>query len=483
MVRTLVASILFLGCLFVSLAEADNWPQFRGPQANGLSADDQLPMEWGADKAIHWQVKIPGQGWSAPIIWNNRVFVTTAVSKDGKKPEYQQRGAGRGDRPQRGNRPPKGEARPNRNREGNAQRGQRQGRNRQRRNRKPPESVYRWEVYCFDLATGDEIWKKVARESRPTMPIHRSNTYASETPVTDGEHIYAYFGMAGVYCYDLDGELKWEKDLGVYPMQAGWGTSSSPVLNGGLVFLQIDNESDSFIVALDKKTGEEKWREKRDERSNWATPFIWKNKDRTEVIAAGRVIRSYDPETGKQLWQLDNHGGRSSATPTADENVLYIGTEERNRGGYDDGGGVLFAIKAGANGDITPPAESSTSEGVIWSVPKSGLSMASPVICQGYIYILDRRSGLVACRDAKDGSLKYRKRVPGARAFWSSPWAVGDEVYCLDDRGTTHVLQAGPDFKILAKNTIDEQFWATSAMADGSLLLRGAEQLYCIRKQ
>ncbi len=295
--------------------------------------------------------------------------------------------------------------------------------------------------------------------------------------------MYVYFGMTGLYCYDMDGKQLWTKNPGTFPMQAGWGTSSSPALEGDLLFLQIDNEKESFLIAYDKKSGEERWRVDRDERSNWSSPIIWKNKGRTELVTGGRTVRSYDPKDGTIIWELNMDGGRSAATPAGNEEMLIVGTEERNRGGYDDGGGTIYSVKAGASGNITPNSGETTSEGVLWSRPKSGLQAASPLIYDGYVYVLTRRAGMVSCYDAKTGEPAYqRKRIPGARAFWASPWAYGGKVFCLDDSGTTHVLKTGREFQVLDKNMLDEQCWASSAITGDTVILRGVDHVYSFKK-
>ncbi len=263
------------------------------------------------------------------------------------------------------------------------------------------------------------------------------------------------------------------------PDARGWGTASSPVLFANKLFLQIDNEDRSFIVALDAETGNEVWRVDRDEPSQYSTPIIWQNSDRSELIAGGQVYRSYDPDTGRLLWQLDMEKGRSSATPLATGDRLYVGTELRNRGGADDGGGYLFAISPGGSGDISLVAGQPKKNAVVWRIASSGIQMASPVECGGHLYLLERRSGIVHCVNAETGATAYRKRIPGARAFWASPWTRNDKVFCLDDSGTTHVLAAGPEFRVLRKNVIDEQSWSSPAIADGALFLRTAEHLYC----
>jgi outer membrane protein assembly factor BamB len=218
----------------------------------------------------------------------------------------------------------------------------------------------------------------------------------------------------------------------------------------------------------------------RDEKSQYSSPIIWRNSQRNELIAGGTRYRSYDPDTGKLLWELDMEMGRSSATPLAVGDRLYVGTELRNRGGADDGGGFLFSIKPGGKGDISPPQDSIQSQFVAWKIARSGIQMASPVICDGNLYLLERSSGVVHCVDAETGDSVYRSRIPRARAFWASPWTNGDKVFCVDTGGTTHVLSSGNILRVLGSNEIDEQTWSTPAIADGAVFFRTASRLYRI---
>jgi len=429
----------------------ENWPQFRGPRSDGVVGSAGFPLQWDATTNVRWKIRNPGEGWSAPIVWGNKLFLTAAVVEQ----------------PPRGSTAQATQPEPYRSGGG-------------RLRSDLTSAVYRWEVVCLDTETGQVLWRRAAREGTPRIPRHSSNTYATETPVTDGERVYAYFGMTGLYCYDFDGQLVWQKDLGTYETRAGWGTSSSPVLYEGRLFLQVDNQEQSFLLALDAKSGRELWRVPRDEATQYSSPIIWQNSRRAELIAGGMIYRSYDPETGRLLWQLDMAKGRSAASPLADGDRLYVGTEFRNRGGADDGGGFLFAVKAGASGDITPAADQSTSDGVAWRCADSGIQMASPVICGGFIYLFERRSSVVNGIDAKTGELVFRERVPGARAFWASPWACDGKVFALDETGTTYVIQPGSELNVLRTNRIDEQFWSTPAAANGALFLRGVDHLYCI---
>jgi outer membrane protein assembly factor BamB len=450
---------------------SENWPGFRGPGGTGLPGEAKLPTEWSADKNVRWKVEIPGVAWSSPIIWGDKVFVTTAVTEKQTKPNA----AGAFGRP--------GGARPGGGGGGFGG------------NRKPPDVNYRWELYCLERSTGKVLWKQLATERRPPIPTHRTNTYASETPVTDGERVYAYFGMVGLFCFDMSGKLVWKKDFEAYPMMAGWGTGASPVLDGDRLFVQCDNESKSFLAAFDKKNGEQLWRVERDEKSSWATPYLWRNQKRTELVAGGsRKVRAYDPATGKVLWEMGGLGGRCAASPVGDSELLFFGTGGGGRfgprggaGGGGDAEGMggssgLFAVRAGASGDITLKEGATSNDGVAWSRAKSGPSMASPVLYKSYLYVLEQRGGMLSCYEAKTGKPAYSKeRIAGARGFTASPWAGDGKVYCLDDAGQTFVIQAGPEFKVLGKNAIDEMFWSTPAAADGDFFLRGVDHLFCIK--
>ena len=475
--------LICAGLVGVTTNAAD-WPQFRG-NGSGVSSETEAPTEWSADKNVLWKTRIPGVGWSQPIVSGDKIFVTTAVTENQKKPSSGAFGGGGFGKsgPGGGGKggPPGG---------GFGKGGA------------PPNVVYQFQVLCLDRKTGNILWKETALEGKPKIATHGSNTYATETPVTDGEHVYAYFGMHGVYCYDLKGKQIWKKDLGAYSMMAGWGTAASPVLVDDRLIIQCDNEEKSFIVALDKKDGKELWRTPRSERTTWCTPIVWRNKQRTEVVAIGSKVRSYDPADGKMLWELSIGGGQCSVSPTADDEMLYVGAGGGGMGGggfgkgpmgdgggggggfgMRGGGGALFAVKAGAKGDITPKSGEKSSDGVAWSEPKAGLGMASPLLCKGYIYVLERNGGLINCFDAKTGKAAYTKeRIAGARSFWASPVALNDKIYCLDDDGNTYVIQAGAEFKQLGKNTIKEMTWSSPAVADGALFLRGVDNLYCIQK-
>src|SRR5262245_22969158 len=334
--------LLALVVLFPVVATASDSPQFRGPGGTGVFTEAKPPAEWSTDKNVAWKANIQGVAWSAPIIVGDKVIVTTAYSDKQSKPKAGMGPGGGGFGP-----PGKG---------GFGGGG-------------APKEKYQFKIVCLDRATGKVIWDKTAKEARPTIPTHATNTYATETPASDGEHVYAYFGMNGLFCYDLSGKEVWKKDLGSYSMQFGFGTGSSPVLDGDRLFIQCDNEQQSFLIALDKKDGKELWKADRREKSGWSTPFVWKTKDRTDIVAAGgQRVRGYDPATGKVVWELEVGGGQCSASPVGDSERLYVGVGTGGsgfgggfggpKGGGPKGGGAgragtMFAVKAGATGDIS----------------------------------------------------------------------------------------------------------------------------------
>jgi outer membrane protein assembly factor BamB len=455
--------------IILPVLQGNDWPQFRGPNGSGVS-ESPLPTEWALEKNIKWKASMAGVGWASPVIVGKQVFIATAISEKQVKPTAGGGfGGGAGKGPAGG--PPGG----------GGGFGKAKG---------APDVIYQFEIQCLDLETGKMLWKKVALDSKPKIPTHRSNTYASETPVTDGKNLYVYFGMHGVYSYDLTGKLNWKKDLGVYPMQAGWGTSSSPVLEDGKLFIQCDNEEKSFLVALDTKDGSELWRKERSEKSTWSTPLVWKNKKRTELVTLGSTIRSYDPKNGNLLWELLIGQSQASVSPVADEVMLYIGAGMGGGGRFAPKGdapptnaGTLFAVKAGATGNISLKSSETSNDGVAWSAAKSGLGMASPLAYQGFVYVFERNGGLVSAFDAKTGKPAYSKeRIPSAKAFWASPWAADGKIYAIDEGGTTHVLAAGAEFKVLGKNDVKDMVWSTPATNGEVILLRGVDNLYCITK-
>lgn len=427
-------------CISSACRAAENWPQFRGPGATGVSANPGLPDTWSTVDGVEWSTGIPGRGWSSPIVWGKKIFVTTAI-KEGGEVEPVKRGLYFG-----GNRP-------------------------------APKEVHSFVLYCLDLDSGKIAWNKEMHRAVPQHGHHLKNTLASETPVTDGERVYAYFGNVGLFCFDFEGNQLWSKQWKSVPTRFGWGTAASPVLHGDRIYVVNDNDEQSFLVALDKKTGEQIWRVDRDEKSNWATPFVWENEKRTEIVTPGTgKIRSYGLD-GQLLWELGGMSGITIPTPLAAHGLLYV-----TSGYVLDRSKPLFAIRPGAAGDISLEDDQLGNEYVAWCQKKAGPYNPSPIVYGDYLYVL-YDMGLLACFDAKTGDEVYGKRRigPGARAFTSSLWAYGGKIFCLSEDGDTFAIQAGPEFKLLGKNSLGELCMATPAIVGDGLVIRTESHLLRIR--
>lgn len=424
-----------------TIAESANWPQFRGPHAAGVSANADLPDRWSAADNVAWKTDLPGRSWSSPIVWGHRVFLTAVVnsgaSEEPKKGLYFG-----GDRPE------------------------------------PPKTEHVWKVLCLDLATGRVLWEKAVHQGAPQTAVHLKSSYGAETPVTDGERVYALFGNVGVFAFTLDGGEVWSKPIPPRKTRYGWGTAASPVLRDGRLFVMNDNDEHAELFALDAATGRELWRVDRDEKSNWATPFVWDSGQRAELVVPGsRAVRSYDLE-GRLLWSLRGMSGIAIPTPFAGDGLLFVSS-----GYVGDKLRPLYAIRPGASGDITLEAGATSNEFVAWSNPGGGPYNPSPLFYDGRVYVLYDR-GLVSCYDAKSGRQLYdRERLPEGFAFTSSPWAAGGRIFCLNEDGVCYVLRAGDTFELLHTNRLagDDMCMATPALVGDRLLIRTAARLYCLR--
>lgn len=440
MYRNLLIIVTAGFLLSSSVFAQQNWPQFRGPSA-GVIKDGKLPTTWSTTENVAWVIDIPGRAWSSPIVWGDKVFITSAVG--GTDAEIPKKGLYLG-----GNRD------------------------------KPSDKMHQWMVYCIDLDDGRIIWEKCAHQGIPKNPVHLKNTYASETPVTDGQRVYAYFGSVGLFCYDFDGNQLWSKGFDSFKMRYNWGTAASPVLYKDRLYIVNDNEEQSFLVALDKNTGEQIWRIDRDEKSNWATPYIWENKQSTELITSGAGrIRSYNLDGGL-LWELGGMSSITIPTPFAGHDLLYV-----TSGYVGDQKRPLFAIRPGAAGDITLSNDQNSNQYIAWCQKQGGPYNPSPIVYGDYLYVLYDR-GMLSCYDAKTGDEIYsrKKMADGANAFTASPWANDGRIFCLSEDGETFVIQAGAEFKVLASNKLDEMCMATPAAVRGSLIMRTISKLYRIRR-
>ena len=421
-------------------ASAADWPQFRGPGSTGVLDDPRIPETWSQTENVAWKTAIPGLGWSSPIIAHGRVYVTAVVSsKDGEAPK---KGLYFG-----GERP-------------------------------APKDEHRAMVYAVDLKTGKMIWEREVWRGIPPFSRHLKNSFASETPAADNDHVYAYFGQLGLFCFDKAGKLMWSHKQESVNTRYGWGTASSPVLHEGRVYIVNDNDSKSYLLALDKKTGAVIWTVERDEKSNWATPYIWKHDKRSEIITPGTgKTRSYDLD-GKLLWEFTGMSSIAIPTPFSKFGFLYV-----TSGYVGDQNRPVYVIKPGAKGDITLPKGETKSEAVEWYLPQAGPYNPSPIIYGDVYYtLLDR--GFLTAHDARTGKEIYGKQRidPNTTAFTASPWAANGKLFALSEDGDTYVLQTGPEFKVLGKNSVDELCMSTPAIADGNLILRTATKLMCIRK-
>ena len=415
-----------------------DWTQFRGPGSMGVVDGANLPANWSRTENVAWAAEIPGRGWSSPIVVGNLVIVTTVISS--VEQETAQGGLYFG-----GERP-------------------------------APTDSHRWVIVGVDWASGAIRWQTDVHSGVPPRGRHLKNSFASETPVSDGERIYAYFGNVGVFALDLKGNVLWGKRFEPARTRYGWGTAASPVLYDDRLYILNDNDEKSFMVVLDAATGDEIWRIDREEGSNWATPYIWENNLRTEIVTSGTdKVRSYDLE-GNLLWELTGMSSITIPTPFSKFGLLYIAS-----GYIGDQRRPVFAVRPGASGDITLGEDEMNSEHIAWFLPQGGPYNPSPIVYGDYYYTLYDR-GLFTSHDARTGEPIYgRQRITrGGTGFTASPWAYDGKIFVLSEDGDTFVIKAGPKFEILGINALDEFTMATPAIARNSIVIRTLSKLYRI---
>ncbi len=450
------------------VAQEVSWPQFRGPDAMPVSDHPGLPVSWSDSDNVEWSTDIPGMGWSSPVVWGNKVFLTSATSEASMKqpslgvdfsPAY-------------------------------ARELTKQGKTREevanlvraRDNETPDEVTLTYNLFCLELETGRVLWRREFHHGPPPTNRHRKNSYTSETPVTDGRAVYVYVAFLGLYAFDFDGKQLWTTPL--QPHVTHFGAGSSPALHGDRLFVLNDNEDASFIAAYDKGSGRQLWRTSRSElndeklryRSGWSTPFVWRNDSRTEVVTTGPgLVISYDLDGG-ELWRMKRMSRTTIQSPFSWGGMVYV---------TSGAGGALkpiAAIRPGAEGDITPPEESGKNDFVAWLNPRAGGTyMPTPVIYEGGLYVLSDK-GILARFDPRTGKETYKSRIhPQARNFTSSPWAYAGRVFCINEEGNTFVIKAGEEFELLAINRLGGFTMATPAIAGDRLLIRTQERLFSIR--
>lgn len=435
--------VLLLSFLFApnAVAEdsafANNWHQWRGPDANGVSATASPPTTWSEDSNIKWKVAIDGNGTSTPIIWNDKVFLLTAIKTDEKDPSI-----------------PDPQDQPKTN----------------FFDIKRPNAKHEFVVLCLDRNTGKELWRDVATSKIPHEGAHNDNDFASASPTTDGKRLYCWFGSAGLFCYDLNGKKLWQRELGEARVGSSLGEGCSPVLHGDKLVIVRDHSHKGAIEVLNAKTGDTIWKKARDEDNAWATPLVLEHSGKTQVItSASDLVRSYDLDTGDVIWQCSGLTGNCTPCPVVQNNLVYC------MSGYK--GHSLLALPLDATGDI------SGSDRIAWKKNQGTPYIPSPVLFEGRLYFIQSFQNILTCLDAATGdTVLDRTRLPGVSNVYASPVAAGGHVYITGRNGTTVVLKPGAELNVVSTNKLHDRIDASPALAGNQMFLRGETSLYCIEK-
>jgi outer membrane protein assembly factor BamB len=412
----------------------DNWHHWRGPEANGFAPRADPPVEWDGQKNVKWKVPLPGKGSGTPIVWGEQVFVVTAIKTD--------RVAAAADLPKLD---PALE-----------------------RKTTPPTNYHQFVVMAFDRATGKLRWKKQAAEKVPHEGHHPTHSYAAGSPTTDGKNLYVSFGSFGIYCYDLNGKLRWQRDLGRLITRLGWGEAVTPVVHGDSLLVNWDQEQGAALICLDANTGKTKWQVERDEKTSWNTPLVVEHRGRDQVIVNGtKRIRSHDLATGKVLWDTGGMSINPIPSPVAADGVVYV------MSGYTTSAAV--AVSLDAQGDADQAGK------VLWRYGKGTPYCPSPLLLGDRLYFTQANNSLLTILDRRTGTaLLDRERLPGQESFYASPVAAKGRIYLVDRDGTTLVLKAGDRLEVLATNAIDDNVDASPVLVGRQLYFRGAHYLWCI---
>lgn len=441
---TRVSALIQLCCLFLMASQlqaqsfdqerSENWHQWRGPEANGVSRTATPPIRWSEEKNVQWKVPIDGQGSSTPIIWENKVFLLTAINTGKVDPSL-----------------PKPEDQPKRV-----------------FGITYPNTTYKFVVLCLDRRTGKELWRQTATERIPHEGHHGDADFASASPMTDGERLYCWFGSAGLFCYSLEGKRLWERDLGKAYMPASLGEGCSPVVHDGKLVIVRDHTRQSTIEVLDARTGATLWKENRDEGGAWATPRVLQHGGKTQVItAASNLVRSYDLNDGNIIWQCGGLTGNVIPAPVVEGDVVYC------MSGYQ--GHALLALPLSATGDI------SNSDKILWSKRRATPYIPSPLLYDGMLYFNQSNQAILSCLDSKTGdAIISPSRLSGISRIYASPVGADGRVYIVGRNGTTLVLQRSNELEVIATNRLDDPIDASPALVGNQLFLRGGKSLYCI---
>lgn len=438
--------LFFLSC--AASAQAQNWPRFRGPGASGIADGQNLPVKFSAEDRsnILWMTSIPGLAHSSPVVWGDRVFVTTAISTAGS-PELRT-----GDSSVAG-----------------------AGTVSEERKIK-----HSWRLYSIHKRTGKILWSKTVHEGKPSITRHPKASNASATPATNGKYLVALFGSEGLYCFDMDGKLRWKKDLGVMDQgywtkpQYSWGPASSPVLYQDLVIIQNDKQQNSFLAAYELETGKEVWKVERNEKPSWSTPAIYHGERPELVINAANYFYGYDPKTGEELWRISNEDRQVIIpSPVVADGIAII------TGGWPNGGNPVYAIRLGGNGDITPAEGESASKYLAWKTPRWSPYTSTPIVYRGILYVVVD-NGVLRAFDFKTGERLYQIRIAVGAGFSASPVASDGKIYFSSEDGEVYVVKAGPEYELLATNPMGEVLMATPAISDNILIVRGRNHVFGI---
>lgn len=426
---------------------AGEFGQFRGSAGTGVVEGQDLPKSWGPDDNLAWKIAVPGAGWSQPVIHNGRLYVTAAVSDKELKPRNFADGV------------------------------------------KSPSSMglgfmarapkldIKWTVFCYDSSNGKLLWDRVVDSGNPKFAIHPSNTYATESPVVNKNGVYVFFASTGkVAGLGLDGQLRWQRDIGTFKTSNNFGTGSSLAMHDGKIYVQSMTEGSADVFCFDCETGNEVWKDSRKKSvTSWTSPIIWSNNLRTElVVATASQIIGYEPETGRRLWTLENVKGAASGSPCSDANRIYFGSSD------PFSKGPLVAMNAGGNGDLSPKKANSEFESCAWLIDRAGPGMASPVSNGKYLYVVERN--ILRCYDANTGKRIYQNRIPNMSMVAACPVVVGDQLFVVDEDGQGSLLAVGPEFKVMGSGKVEDTVWASPAITDDSIFVRGVDYLYCFRK-
>jgi outer membrane protein assembly factor BamB len=434
-------SLLYL-VVGAAIIHAQNWPQFRGPAASGVVEGQPAAVNWNTAKAVNvrWKTAVPGLAHSSPVVWGNKIFVTTAITSAAK------------DETRYGL---YGDVAPVKN-----------------------DPKHTWKVYAIDKRTGKVLWERIAYEGIPKVKRHPKSTHADSSPATDGKYLIAMFGSHGLYAYDLNGKLLWKQDLGIldagwfYDPDYQWEYGSSPIIYRDLVIVQADLQKDSFIAAYNIKNGKLVWKTPREEISGWGTPTVFEGKTRAELITNGtKAIRGYDPRTGKELWRLTPNSEVTTPTPIVAHDLIYVTSGYRPIQ-------PIYAIRLGANGDITLKDGKDKSDAIAWSKTRGGPYMPTPIVYGDIFYTLSNQ-GVVTAYNAKTGERIYQERLGGkGGAFTASPVASDGKIFLSSEDGDIFVVKAGPKYELLATNAVGEVMMATPAISEGLVIVRGVNHLF-----